>query len=235
MDDVSLLAFKTIFCFIKELSDVFGTRQHSLMLYHRLMEKTSFMHTKAVQKHLSLFRGFCVNNAEAIQTKNVKLLRSGIIKYSDRVFIDMNRLFELADKETVEVMWKHILAITAYLDPSSNAKQLLKETMDEKKKQGENGLEEEFLSGLIEKVESSINPEEIKDPLQAVNKIMTSGVFNDLMSNMQNGLSSGKLDLNKLMGTVQGMMGKMGGGGGGNEMDMGAMMNMMSGLMENNQ
>ena len=26
-----------------------------------------------------------------------------------------------------------------------------------------------------------------------------------------------------------------GGGGGGNEMDMGAMMNMMSGLMENNQ
>jgi hypothetical protein len=107
--------------------------------------------------------------------------------------------------------------------------------MDEKKNQGENGLEEEFLSGLIEKVESSINPEEIKEPLQAVNKIMTSGVFNDLMSNMQNGLSSGKLDLNKLMGTVQGMMGKMGGGGGGNEMDMGAMMNMMSGLMENNQ
>lgn len=228
MDDLSLLAFKTIFCFIKELSDAFGAKQHSLLLYHRLMEKTSFMHTKAVQKHLALFRGFCVNNAEAIQSKNAKVLRAGVIKYSDRVFIDMNKLFEMADKETVEVMWKHILAITAYLDPSSNAKKILKETMDEKKTQGESGIEEEFLSGLIEKVESSINPEEIKDPLQAVNKIMTSGVFNDLMSNMQNGLSSGKLDLNKLMGTVQGMMGKMGGGG---DVDMSSMMNMMSGLM----
>jgi hypothetical protein len=236
MDDLSLLAFKTIFCFVKELSDAFGTKQHSLLLYHRLMEKTSFMHTKAVQKHLALFRGFCVQNADAVKSKNVKLIKSGVIKYSDRVFIDMARLFEMADKETVDVMWKHILAITAYLDPSSNAKKLLKDSMDEKKSQGETGIEEEFLSGLIEKVESSINPEEIKDPLQAVNKIMTSGVFNDLMTNMQSGLSSGKLDLTKLMGTVQGMMGKMGGGGGGGgEIDMSAMMNMVTGLMDKQQ
>jgi hypothetical protein len=233
MDDTSLLAFKTIFCFVKELADAFGTRQHSLMLYHRLMEKTNFMHTKAVKKHLDIFRGFCVNNSDAIQAKNANMIKSGVIKYSDRVFIDMNRLFELADKDTSGVMWKHILAITAYLDPASNAKQILKDTMNNKKIQGEPGVEEEFLSGLIEKVESSINPDEIKDPLQVVNQIMSSGVFNDLMTNMQDGLSSGKLDLGKLMGTVQGMMGKMGGGEGENSggIDMGAMMSMMSGIV----
>jgi hypothetical protein len=237
MDDTSLLAFKTIFCFVKELSDVFGTRQHSLLLYHRLMEKTNFMHTKAVQKHLDIFRGFCVNNSEAIQSKNANFIKFGVIKYSDRVFIDMNRLFELADKDTVLVMWKHILAISAYLDPGSNAKKILKETMEDKRKQGEQGVEEEFLSGLIEKVESSIDSEEINDPLQVVNKIMSSGVFNDLMTNMQDGLSSGKLDLNKLMGTVQGMMGKMGGNGDntGGGIDMGAMMSMMSGMVSQQQ
>jgi len=230
MDDTSLLSFKTIFCFVKELSDAFGTKQHSLLLYHRLMEKTNFLHTKAVHKHITFFKGFCVANSEAIQSKNYKLIKSGVIKYSERVFIDMNRLFELADKDTVEVMWKHILAITAYLDPSSNAKQILKETMDSKKNKGEKGgVEEEFLTGLIKKVESSIDPDEIQDPMQAVNKIMSSGVFTDLLSNMQDGISSGKLDLNKLMGTVQGMMGNMGGDDGG--MDMGNMMSMMSGLV----
>ena len=228
MDDISLLAFKTIFCFVKELSDAFGTKQHSLLLYHRLMEKTNFLHTKAVHKHITFFKGFCVANSDAIQSKNYKLIKSGVIKYSERVFIDMNRLFELADKETREIMWKHILAITAYLNPNSNAKQILKETMDNTQNQGEQGLEEEFLSGLIKKVESSIDPDEIQDPMQAVSKIMSSGVFTDLMSNMQDGLSSGKLDLNKLMGTVQGMMGNMGGEGGGGGIDM---MSMMSGLM----
>jgi hypothetical protein len=45
--------------------------------------------------------------------------------------------------------------------------------------------------------------------MEMVSGLMQSGVFNDLISGMQGGLSDGSLDMGKLMGSVQGMMAKM--------------------------
>ena len=45
--------------------------------------------------------------------------------------------------------------------------------------------------------------------MEAVSSIMKSGIFTDLIGGMNNGLSNGSLDLGKLMGAVQGMVGKL--------------------------
>lgn len=239
MDDSSLMSFKAIASFVTDLNEVFGKRQKSLALYARLIEKTGITNEKPILKHIDAFRSVCIANREALQTQDKSKLADVQISYSDRVYIDLKHIFNMAEKEpeTIPIIWKHLLTISALLDPSSNAKKILKENVDKSKIIGGDSKEEKFLSSLIDKVEQSINPDELNgNPMSAISSIMSSGVITDLIGNMQSGLSNGDLDLNKLMGTVQGMMSKMGGmpggnGGMGGMPDLSSMMNMMGPMM----
>jgi len=234
MDDTLLISFKAICSFIKDLNEEFGKRQKSLALYSRLIEKTGIMHETPIKKHLEAFKSFCMYNREAIAKQDRHSILEPKIMYSERVYIDMNHIFSMAekDKETTEIIWKHILTISAILDPSNNAKKILQEHIDKSKSKGSECKEEEFISSLIDKVEKSIDPSQVSDnPMQAISQMMSSGVITDLIGNMQSGLSSGDLDLNKLMGTVQGMMSKVGGGNDTGMPDLGGMMNMFGGMM----
>jgi CRISPR/Cas system-associated endonuclease/helicase Cas3 len=224
MEDHVLIVFKNIYNFVNELAETFGTRQHPLELYKTLLEKTTFMHEKAIKKHIELFKTFCLENKKAIETQNDKFLSLKMIKYSDRVHIDMGHVFTYADKDTKKIIWRHILAIAAYLDPTIHAKELLRNLGLDARNKDDSALEssrnalsndtkeEQFLTSLIEKVEGSVDPDSLGDPMKAVSSIMSSGAFTDLMESMQTGIDDGSLDLNKLLGTVQGMLGSGGGG-----------------------
>jgi hypothetical protein len=237
MEDSTLIQFKAITSFVKDLNEVFGKMQKSLALYARLLEKTGIMNTGPIHKHIEGFKFFCINNREAIRERDVTKISQPRITYSgDKVFIDVPSIFKLADNDTKKVIWSHILTISALVDPENNAKKILKENLSSTKVDldlGE-GKESEFLTNLISKVESSIKPEEVGDnPMNAVSSLMSSGVLPELIGSMQNGLTSGELDLSKLMGTVQGLMGQMGGSEGMQSagIDLNAMMGMMSGMM----
>lgn len=233
MEDTNLMSFKAVASFVNDLDEVFGKRQKSLALYNRLLQKTGIVHEKPILKHLEAFREFCVLNRDSIQAQDAKLLKSNKITYSDKVYIDMNHIFNMSDKETEDVIWRHILTISALVDPANNAKQILKENITKKQQAGESSNEEAFLTSLIDKVENSIDPNAVgNNPMSAITNLMSSGVFTDLIGNMQNGLSNGELDLSKLMGTVQGMMSKVSGGQDNIGMpDLGGMMNMFGGMM----
>jgi len=214
MDDTILMSFKAVAAFVKDLNEVFGKKQKSLALYARLIEKTGIVHEKPIEKHLEAFKAFCIYNRDAISSQNRKELNNPKISYNDRVFIDISHIFNLCenDTDTTNTIWRHILTISALLDPTSNAKKILKETIEKNQNEGGDSKEEEFISSLIDKVEQSIDPTKISDnPMSAVSSMMSSGVITDLIGNMQNGLANGELDLGRLMNTVQGMMTKMGG------------------------
>lgn len=210
--DYNLIAFKAITSFCSELSDTFGKQNHSLKLYERLISKTSISHDKAIKKHIDIFREFCIANRDSLANKDFKNLTQTKVEYSSRVFIDFNSIFKKADSETTEIIWKHLLTISALLDPAGNAKEILK-------KSKENKTEANFLTDIISKVESHVKPD--SNPMEAVSAIMSSGVFTDLITGMNSGIQDGTLDLGKLMGTVQtmcsslgGMQGVSGGSGG---------------------
>ena len=222
--DINIIIFKTISNFIKDLSELYGKQHHPLNLYRRLIEKTSVIHEQAISKNIEIFKTFCNQNKDAITVKDTTLLKEPLIKYSDKVFIDMDTIFKLSgnDVETLEAIWKHLLAIMAYVDPSSNAKKLLKEMS-----QNDDNKEAKFIKNIMETVESTIDPNTVSNPMTAVTSIMSSGVFTNLVSNMQNGIESGDLDLTKLMGTVQNMMSSIGGQGELKGFDLAGMMNTM--------
>jgi hypothetical protein len=230
--DYNLIAFKAISTFTAQLNEMFGSdkQNHSLKLYERLISKTSISHEKIIKKHIDIFREFCIINRDALMAKDIKKILNYKVEYSPKVYIDFNNIFKKADKETTEVIWKHLLTISALLDPAGNAKEILKNSKDNN--------EADFLTDIINKVESHVSPD--SNPMEAVSSIMSSGVFTDLISGMNSGIQNGSLDLGKLMGTVQKMCTTLGGnnseskgdGSANNGMDMIA--NLMSSMNTGN-
>lgn len=198
MNEKTLLAFKTITEFANDLLTIFAEEQHSLRLYCRLIEHTTFSHEKAILKHVEIFREFCVKNRDSILNKDYENFEIGCVKYSDKVYIDFNKIFELSidDKETTNAIWDHIFIISAILDPESKTTDIVKSS--------NSNSSDNFLSDIISKVEENID--ENANPMDTINSIMSSGVFTDLVNNMESKLNSGELDINSLLGSVKNMV-----------------------------
>jgi len=225
--DVSLVCFKAISNFTTELGSIFSKTQRSLKLYCRLINKTTIVHDKSIKKHIDAFRTFCIANRNAIVNKDVSGLVVGKISYSQRVYIDIADIFSKSDAETTGVIWDHLLCISALVDPAGKAKEVLKKNFREGKTGGD---ETNFLTDIIEKVEKHVDPN--ANPMEAVSSIMQSGIFTELIGGMNNGLSNGSLDIGKLMGAVQGMVGQLGDQKSGDPQADGAL-NMLTSMIGN--
>ena len=233
MDNTSILIFKSITGFISDLNTEFGSKHKSIALYNRLLEKTGIVHTGPVHKHIECFRTFFSANVKGMEEQNATLFSPSRISYSDRVYVDLTSVLRHSSQESTSIIWKHLLTIWGLIDPTSQAKRILNESVKQS-----NGADKEskFLSDIIERVEKSVSSADVDmaSPMSAVSNLMSSGVFTDLINGMQTGLSDGSLDIGKLMGSVQGMMTKMGGQSGGSGPDMTAMMSMVGGMMGGN-
>jgi hypothetical protein len=238
----NLVVFKSISDFISSLNECFGKEQKTLQLYARLISRTTISHQDAIEKHISIVKKFLNENKEQILNKDIKFTTFKF-SYNERVYVNLDPIFKKADKSETDVIFAHLLKIFSQVDPESNAKSILRETMKSNKQSGDDNAEENFINNLIENVSKNVNEDD--DPLKAVSNIMQSGLLTDLIGGMSNGINNGELDLGRLMGTVQTMvtslsnaegdmnippMGGMNSPGGGN-VDLGNMMNQMVGMM----
>lgn len=246
MDNTSVLIFNAITGFISDLNTEFGNRFKSIALYNRLLEKTGIVHIGPINKHIECFRTFFLTNQKALIEQDVNLLSVTKISYSNNVYVDVANVMKATNKENGQIIWKHLLTIWGLIDPTSQAKKVLHESL----KNGDD-KEAEFLSGILEKVQKTAedaNISESSNPMDALSGLMKSGAMNDLVSGMYKGLSDGSLDVGKLMSNVQNMVGAIGAGGcdnnggngtgngtgnGGGMPDFSQMMGMMGPMMAN--
>ena len=238
-EEKSLIAFKAICNFIGNLESIYGKKHKPLKLYKRLINYTQISHDQIIKKHLTIFYDFCVANNEALNSSDSTKLIVKKLVYSERVYIDMDLIFRIADKENSEIIWKHLLTISAILYPVGKAKEILKKSEDSKD-------ETDFLTNIIDKVEKNVKSD--SNPMEAVSSLMQSGLISEMMS----GIGSKNLDLGKLLGAVQGMVASLGNQvgddpeakqaigmlsnmtsmmGNGGAPDMSGMMQMMTGMM----
>jgi len=246
-DEKSLITFRTICNFVNDLAEEYGKRHKPLLLYKRLANHTQISHDKAIKKHISIFTDFCTTNREALESQDSSKLATKRLVYSDRVFIDIDFIFRVADSETAPVIWQHLLTISALTDPLGNAREILK-------KKG--GVDEtKFITDIITKVQDNINPN--ATPMESITNIIKSGVAQDVVGGIKGRLQSGNLDFGKIMGSLKtvvsnyestaepnsesakslNMVGNFLGtisGEGGTPPDMGALMQMAMGLIANN-
>ena len=200
------ILFHAIKSFVNDLGEFFSGESHSLALYERLINKTTIGHTEAVEKHISAFRKFCVDNRDSI-TSNKETF-NGNVEYSPKVYIDMNSIFKMKmDSDTRLTIHRHLLTLSATLDSQSSAKDVLKTDLSLTTTVNSNGAsaEDDFLSEVMAKVEKSVDAN-ATNPNEAISKVMSSGIVNDLVSSIGSKVSSGNLDINKMFGSIQKML-----------------------------
>jgi hypothetical protein len=225
--DITLTTFKAIVNFTESLGDIFANKNHALKLYCHLISKTTFCHDKAIEKHIGAFRKFCITNRDAILENDENKIQVNNITYSGKVFINVKQILCMCDSDQKKATWKHLLVISALVDPMSRAKEILRN-----KKEEEN-TESNFLSKIMDKVEKNIDVD--ADPMSAVSSIMSSGMFSEMIEEMNTGMQNGSIDLGKLLGTVQTMVSETNGGTSGTEgtnmPDLGGIMSMIGPML----
>jgi hypothetical protein len=229
----SFKAFKAIHDFISQLKDRFCVdgKYHELVLYNHLLNKIKITQKQAMNKNIEIFTDFCMRNQDAIVSKNPKDIIYHKIIYSDKAYIDIYKLLNSApsslDKETEDTIWNHLLVISSIVDPSSKAREILKNL-----KNNNPTKEGNFLSDFMEKIEKNINHEDAKnDPMGTASSLLKGDMLQNLIGNIDSGVKSGDLDMGKLVGTVQNMLSGITGGESGGGMDMGGIMGMVGPLM----
>ena len=147
--DQTLNIFKSINGFVKNMNDCYGSQQKTLQLYARLITKTTFEDEGPILRHVAAFTKFCQENKDSILEKNHKTLVNPKISYNEKVYINMQHILNSASASERSIIWKHILTIYAFIDPQSQAKEMLRQVID---KDGKGGKEEEFLTDIFDKV-----------------------------------------------------------------------------------
>ena len=92
------------------------------------------------------------------------------------------------------------LCICAKLSPDSEARNILKASFKDKTP------ENDFLQNIMGEVQSHITPNAGANPMQLIGSLLQSNTIGKLISGMNDGVSSGQLDMKKLLGSVQGMI-----------------------------
>jgi hypothetical protein len=193
--------FNSIKDFVFNLNECYGDNYTNISLYNNLLQKTTNFHTEAIAKNNEIFRRFCLDNEICILNKNYNLSVNRIT-FSEKMYIDISEVFsECCDDSEKEIIWKHIALIYSYFKPSTHLKDMLTTT----KKTNESN----FLQDMIGKVEDTLDGGGVNNPMEAITKMMTSGVFTELVGNMTNGLQSGELNIGGLLGSVNDMVDTM--------------------------
>lgn len=189
--------FSAISAFVSDLGTIFSVKQRSLKLYCKLLNQTKSEHKKAISKHIDIFTQFCTDNKEAINDKDYKKLVTTKLLYSDRVFIDILYVFNKSDVETQNIIWQHILTISALVYPEGGAITVL----------AENKPAKNYMNNVVEKISSQIDPKD--NPITAALKIMQSGALEDIFSSMSKGLADNEIDLDGIIKSIGGMSSKI--------------------------
>jgi hypothetical protein len=202
--DKDLATFRTIVDFVVNLHEFFGSESKNqsvrpLNLYHRLIHKLSFQDEDLILKHIDTFKTFCVKNRKSIRDRDVNLT-DNIIRFSERIYIDMKYIFKRADSDTTKVIWEYLLTISAYVDPENKTKELLQSL--------KNNKEGNFIADMIETMGSHMTEEmgDNPNPLSMLSSMMNSDLVSTMMGKMNSGLNDGDLDLGKLLGSMSGIV-----------------------------
>ena len=93
------------------------------------------------------------------------------------------------------------MVISALVDPTGRAKEILKQSSDEQ------GPELDFLTNIINNIEKHVDPN--ASPADAISSIMNSGMLSEIMGSMNNGFQDGSFDMNKILSSVQQLVSKI--------------------------
>jgi hypothetical protein len=196
MENSEYEIFKAIVDFIIDLDSVYGTKHKSISLYRRLVSKMSIVNIDPIRKHIAVFTKFCSENKSALESGDLGTLSQPLLKYSDRVFVQLDTVVAKSDSETNKIILKHLLTINALINSTDKSALALLSTRGNDT--------DDVLSDLINTVTESIDPTST-DPMSAVMGLISSGKFTNMVSSMARGVASGSVNPEAMLKKVTSM------------------------------
>jgi len=236
MEDNTFKTFHTISSFVKELQELYGKKYYNISLYNRILEKTPITNQTAIFKHISIFSEFIKKNRDAILEKNSDKLTWDRIIFSKKIYINIKDVLKESDTDTKNAIWKYLLAISFTTIQTDDIKEKIKQLLltPSSDNSNEEGKESDFIKNFMSKIENNFKDKEFKDPMSATAELFQSGIFTDMVQTMNQDVQDGKIDINKLLKSVQGMLGgltnDMNSSGGGLS-DMSGIFSMVTNVM----
>lgn len=191
--------FRAIADFIIDLDSVYGSKYKSVSLYRRLVSKMTVANEEPIRKHIAVFSQFCAANAAALESGDLSSLSQPLLKFSDRVFVQLDTILAKADAETTRTILTHLLTINALVHAGdSKALALLSSA-------GKRSPADDMISDIMRTVTESIDPGMSQDPLTAVMGLVSSGKFTSMISSMAQGVASGSVNPEDMLKKVTSM------------------------------
>lgn len=229
--------FIKVLNFIHDLNDVFGQKYGNIKLYNKFLRETPMENQKAVSKQNTIFNNFVKNNFDAILSKDVSKLKDTKILFSEKVFINIKEIIEETDEDTKSHIFQHLQLIAYLFTNNPEMKQALSNSYKTTnvggmttQKASSDDEESKFITNYMSKIEQTFSEQEFSDPMTATFSLLKNGVFTDMIKTLQTDITAGKLDVNKLLGNVQGMMSEIGANAGGQAGETLDISKMMSGM-----
>jgi hypothetical protein len=230
--------FSKFLTFLNELNEIFGTKHNSVFLYYKLCKKTSISNDTGLSKHIEYLKRFLLPNSDFIVKQQWQQLSPNEIRFdvSEKVYIPLQTLFKETDKETRQVMFKH-LQLLLLMNVSEDQRITIREALKMPVEAPVQNREEEFLNKFVEKVEEKFKNGSASaqaNPMEAAMDLLKSGLLSDMTNTMKRDIENGNLDMNKLVGNIQNMIGQLS-EGNPNVPDFSSMLSSLSGSTSNTE
>ncbi len=200
--------FKAINEFADQLNDAFGKDDTNVNKVYRILAKTSITNRKVVARHLVIFHEFLEKNRMPILARSYEDFNQDRIELTDRIGMNLKDIIQQADTPTRKVIWQHLFNIMYMFDPEDTVvKNELKVAIAESDTRENKFLMDTF--SKFEDVMKSSNGDERKDPMAMMSGLMQSGFLNDMIGNINSGVSKGDLNIKGLISTVQNLLGNL--------------------------
>ena len=216
LTDDDIQKFKVIVNFISDLSDIFGDTNDSIEMYNILLEKTGLTNYTAIRKNIIIFSEFLEQNKNEIEKKNLENI-NGSIKYSDNIILNIKNILQSTDNDNRNEIWNHLNVLYSVIinnnsniiTSTNNIGDIITTNTNENTNENTttNINENNVFSNIVGKISENVQNETSNDPGQIMQNMMQSGVFNELVTEMNDSLVNGDLDIGKMLGSLQNMLG----------------------------
>ena len=149
-------------------------------------------------------------NRQAIIARKPSEFVKEKIELTEKIGMNLKETMIKCDETSRKAIWQHLFNIMYLFNPEDDIiKTELKTSMAEQETK-----ENRFLMDTFSKFEQAMNENKKDDgapvdPMSMVSNLMQSGFLNDMIGNINNGVSNGNLDIKNLIGTVQNLLGNL--------------------------
>lgn len=195
--------FSAITDFICCLSDKYGEQFHEVELYQVLLENTRIIHKDQINNHISLFRTYFEKNINCIIEKDLTKLDESIIKYSDKIYVNLKAIVDVSTEDDKKVIFEHLMVLVALLCPEEQqVLDIIKATTTKSSSSSPNLFET-----IFQQVNDTISNSDEENPMALLGNLLQSDFMNNIVNSVSENLQNTNTnDMSDMMNSLQGMI-----------------------------